>query len=134
MQPTPRVTRRVAEASAPSSEIESGRGLASRLSPTQSESNNRSASTSRAMVMSSSTVVAPKNTPRCGSVNPNERACGLMTSLLEVPVRDHLHHEEIVLAIAQHGPGARQAQVGGAHHPHEGAREPGVAPYHSLTR
>src|SRR5437867_10693367 len=35
MQPAPSLTRRVAAASAPSSAIESGRGLAPRLSPTQ---------------------------------------------------------------------------------------------------
>src|SRR6185369_12456272 len=119
MQPTPSVTRRVAAARAPSSAIESGRGFASRLSPTQSESNTGSASTSRAMVMSCSTVVAPKKTPRCGSVNPNETLRGLMASLLEVPFHDGLHHQEVVLARGQDQLRAREAEVGGAHHPHE---------------
>src|SRR5262245_50100081 len=119
MHPAPRVTRRVAAARAPRSAIESGRGLASRLSPTQSESNTGSASTARARVISCSTVVTPKNTPRCGSVNPNETSRGLMASLLEIPVHDGLHHEKVILARGQDELGARQAQVGRAHHPHE---------------
>src|SRR5438093_5535016 len=115
MQPTPSVTRRVAAQRAPSSAIESGRGLASRLSPTQSESNTGFASTSRDSVRSSSTVVIPKNTPRCGSVKPNVSLCVAIASLLEIPVQDGLHDEEVVLALGQHRVGAwRAGLIGGA--------------------
>src|SRR6266568_4806873 len=76
-------------------------------------------STSRASVMSCSTVVAPKKTPRCGSVNPNETSCVVMASLLEVPFQDGLHHQKIVLARGQDQLRARKPKIGGAHHPHE---------------
>jgi len=64
MQPTPSLTRRVAAASAPSSAIESGRGLAPRLSPTQTDPKSGSASARAARVSISGTVVTPKKTPR----------------------------------------------------------------------
>src|SRR5262245_30462237 len=125
MQPTPSVTRLVAAVRAPSSAIESGRGLASRLSPTHSESNTGCASNSRASDISCSTVVTPKNTPRCGRVNPNLSVCVVIASLLDVPVHDGFHHEKIVLALGQDELRALQAEIGRAHHPHEGhvARE-----------
>src|SRR5262249_13590736 len=132
MQPTPRVTRRVAAASAPRRAIESGRGLARRPSPTQIESNSGLASTAPAMAIISSTEIAPKNTPRWGSVNPNVTFEGLMRCppssggsargvalLLEVPLHDGLHHQEVVLPLGQDQLGAGQAEVAGAHHPHE---------------
>src|SRR5262245_1901744 len=119
MQPTPSVTRLVAAVRAPSSAIESGRGLASRLSPTHSESNTGFASTSRASDISCSTVVTPKNTPRCGRVNPNLSVRVVIASLLDVPFHDGLHHEKIVLALGQDQLRALQAEIGRAHHPHE---------------
>src|SRR5262245_52388368 len=70
MQPTPRRRRRVTPASAPSSAIESGRGLAPRLSPTHTESKSGLASALAARASISATVVTPKKTPRWGSVKP----------------------------------------------------------------
>src|SRR5262249_31541637 len=105
---------------APSSVIESGLGFASKLSPTQSESNSGSASTSRARVISCSTVVAPNNTPRWGSVKPNVSLCVVIGSLLQVPFEGGFHDEEIVLTLRQDQLRALQAQIGRTHHPHEG--------------
>ena len=74
MQAAPSVTRDVAVASPPSREIESGRGLAKTLSPTQTESKRGSASARRARSMSCAEVVTPKKTPRCGRVRPRPRS------------------------------------------------------------
>src|SRR3954453_14687534 len=74
MQAAPSVTRDVAVANPPSREIESGRGLAKTLSPTQTESKRGSASARRARSMSCAEVVTPKKTPRCGRVRPRPRS------------------------------------------------------------
>src|SRR6185436_3496733 len=81
MQPTPSRRRRVAAASAPSSAIESGRGLAPRLSPTQTEPKSGSASAFAASASISATVVTPKTTPRWGRVKPNPGAAPGMSSV-----------------------------------------------------
>src|SRR5580693_4653486 len=70
MHPTPSFTRLVAAESAPSSAIDSGRGLAITLSPTQTESNSGLRSASRAVAIICGHEAIPKNTPRCGIVNP----------------------------------------------------------------
>src|SRR5215470_7531686 len=70
MQPTPRRRRVVTEARAPSKVSESGRGLAPRLSPTQTDPKNGLASAFAAKASISATLVTPKKTPRCGSVKP----------------------------------------------------------------
>src|SRR5262249_53745925 len=70
MQPTPSRTRFVTAARAPSRVSESGRGLAPRLSPTQTDSKNGLASAFAASASISATLVTPKKTPRCGSVKP----------------------------------------------------------------
>ena len=70
MHPTPSFTRAVAALSAPNSAIDSGRGFAMTLSPTQIESNSAMRSTSRAIETICGHVAIPKNTPRCGRVNP----------------------------------------------------------------
>src|SRR6516225_5101603 len=79
MQPTPRWTRLVTPASAPSKVSESGLGLAPRLSPTQTELKSGFASTLAARVSISVTLVTPKKTPRCGKVKPT---VGLIASAM----------------------------------------------------
>src|SRR5215510_13820857 len=77
MQPTARRTFLVTTASADSSGMDSNRGFANRLSPTQTESNAPESSPRLAMSKSSGTVTAPMITPRLASVSP------------KVPMIDH---------------------------------------------
>ena len=73
-QQVPSRTRRVRAAMAESSTSDSSRGLANRLSPTQTESKAPEASAASASSISSSTLVAPNSTPRLGRLNPKRGA------------------------------------------------------------
>src|SRR6266404_2272478 len=122
MQPTPSRTRRVTPASAPSSAIESGRGLAPRLSPTQTESKRGSASARAASASISATVVMPKKTPRWGRVKPTP----LIASVEDDPAVD-------VEGLAGDVAGARRGQEDGQRRDVLGVvgppqRDGGVAP------
>ena len=69
-QQVPSLTRRVRAAMAESSTRDSSRGLAKRLSPTQTESNAPEASACSETSSSSSLLVAPNSTPRFGRLSP----------------------------------------------------------------
>ncbi len=74
MQPTARRTRSVTPASAESSVTDSSRGLASRLSPTQTASNTPERSASTAMSSRSRALRAPRTTARLARMRPKDRA------------------------------------------------------------
>ena len=74
----PSRTLLVRAANAASVVTDSNRGLASRLSPTNTASNSPEASAVSARVNSSATVVAPKTTPWLGSSSPSFMAVAVI--------------------------------------------------------
>jgi hypothetical protein len=78
MQPTAKRTFLVIAAKADNSAIDSKRGFASKLSPTQTASKAPESSPRFAMSNSSGTVTAPMMTPRFANVRPNDAICQLL--------------------------------------------------------
>src|SRR5262245_29076266 len=103
MQPTASLTFFVTTARADRRAMDSKRGLASKLSPTQTAENAPESSPRLAISNSSGTVTAPMITPRFANVSPKEAIMSLSEMPSSVGVysirlragesRDGIHHE-----------------------------------------
>src|SRR3990172_1591463 len=86
MPPTRSRTVDVAAASAESSVTDSSRGLASRLSPTQTASKTPARSASADSARRADTLTAPRTTARLARIRPNECATALPPCVLRRPL------------------------------------------------